>query len=120
MQPERIIQLVRQHLQQHGFSQIEVDVRHAYPWAKMNRNDAPVQALIQTYHDLGYEPEIWPHMGESAPFYLFTDVLKMPLVMGGLGQGGRPHSANEYATVEGMKLFEKSIASFLFTFADQS
>jgi acetylornithine deacetylase/succinyl-diaminopimelate desuccinylase-like protein len=40
-------------------------------------------------------------------------VLKMPFVMGGLGHGGRAHSPNEYATVEGMRLFERSVASFL-------
>ncbi|MDR7542786.1 MAG: hypothetical protein QN120_00895 [Armatimonadota bacterium] len=45
--------------------------------------------------------------------YLFSQVLGMPFVMGGLGHGGRPHSPDEYATLEGMRLFERSVAAFL-------
>jgi acetylornithine deacetylase/succinyl-diaminopimelate desuccinylase-like protein len=41
----------------------------------------------------------------------------MPFVMGGLGHGGRAHSPNEYATLEGMRLYERSVAAFLERFA---
>lgn len=37
--------------------------------------------------------------------------------MGGMGHGGRQHSPNEYATVEGMRLYEKSVACFVAEFA---
>lgn len=37
--------------------------------------------------------------------------------MGGLGHGGRAHSSNEYATVEGMRLFARSVARFLEEFS---
>jgi acetylornithine deacetylase/succinyl-diaminopimelate desuccinylase-like protein len=49
--------------------------------------------------------------------YLFSDVLGMPFVMGGLGHGGRSHSPNEYATLDGMRLYERSAAAFLDRFA---
>jgi acetylornithine deacetylase/succinyl-diaminopimelate desuccinylase-like protein len=76
-----------------------------------------VQAIIRALRSLGHEPEVWPHLAGSAPFYLFRRVLGQPFVMGGLGHGGRPHSPNEYATVEGMRLFEKSVAKFIYEFA---
>lgn len=63
------------------------------------------------------EPEVWPNIAGSVPFYLFSRVLCQPFTMGGLGHGGRAHSPNEYATVEGMRLFEKSVAQFLYEFA---
>jgi len=45
-------------------------------------------------------------------------VLKQPFASGGLGHGGRPHNPNEYATIAGMRLFEQSVARFLYAFAE--
>jgi acetylornithine deacetylase/succinyl-diaminopimelate desuccinylase-like protein len=72
---------------------------------------------VKTYRDMGFEPEIWPHLGGSAPFYLFIETLNIPIAMGGLGHGARAHSPNEYATLDGMKSYEKSIATFLMNLA---
>lgn len=115
MHPDKMVQLVRDHLARHGYAdKVEVTVSDAYPPAKLGFYDNPAaQALAATYRDLGYEPEIWPHLGGSAPFYLFTETLNIPTAMGGLGHGGRPHSPNEYATLVGMRQCEKSIAAFL-------
>jgi acetylornithine deacetylase/succinyl-diaminopimelate desuccinylase-like protein len=115
MRPERMIQLVRDHLARHGYAdKIEVRVEDAYPPAKTRLGGNPAaQALLKTYRELGFEPEIWPHLSGSAPFYLFTEALNIPTVMGGLGHGGRSHSPNEYATLEGLKQYERSVASFL-------
>jgi acetylornithine deacetylase/succinyl-diaminopimelate desuccinylase-like protein len=119
MYPERMVQLVKDHLSRHGYAdQIEVFVHDAYPPAKTRLSgNLATEALIKTYRDLGFEPEIWPHLAGSAPFYLFTDVLDIPVAMGGLGHGGRAHSPNEYATLDGMKLYEKSVAAFLMNLA---
>jgi len=115
MRPERMAQLLKDHLARHGYAdKIEVIVHDAYPPAKAGLGGNPAaQALIETYRELGYEPEIWPHLAGSAPFYLFTERLNIPVVMGGLGHGGRAHSPNEYATLKGLKLYEQSVASFL-------
>jgi acetylornithine deacetylase/succinyl-diaminopimelate desuccinylase-like protein len=119
MRPERMIQLVKDHLARRGFAdKIQVIVHDAYPPAKTRLGKNPAaEALLKTYRDFGFEPEIWPHLGGSAPFYLFTETLKVPTVLGGLGHGARSHSPNEYATLEGMKLHEKSVAAFLMNLA---
>ena len=39
------------------------------------------------------------------------------MAMGGLGHGGRSHSPNEYATLEGMRQYEKSVAALLINLA---
>lgn len=119
MDPALTIERVRAHLKRHGFDEIEVQVEDAYKWSKSEISDAPVRALIRTYHELGYEPEIWPHLAGSAPFYLFTDVLEIPVALGGLGHGGRVHSPNEFATVGGLKDHEKSIALFVYRLVEE-
>jgi acetylornithine deacetylase/succinyl-diaminopimelate desuccinylase-like protein len=119
MTPERVVRLLRDHLDRHGFTDVELRVEDAYKWSKTSVNSAPATAIMATYRQLGYEPEIWPHLAGSAPFYLFTDVLKIPVVLGGLGHGGRVHSPNEYATVAGLKDHEKSIAVFMYRLADE-
>ena len=115
MHPERMLQLFKDHLARHGYAdKVEVAVEDAYPPAKIRLGGNPAaEALLKTYRDLGYEPEIWPHLAGSAPFYLFTEVLDIPTAMGGLGHGARAHSPNEYVTLEGMKEYEKSVAAFL-------
>ena len=118
-EPGKMLDLVRQHLRRHGFDDIEVRLEDAYKWAKTTIDDPTVKALLRTYRDFGIEAEVWPHLGGSAPFYLFTDVLEIPFAFGGLGHGGRVHSPNEYATVEGMKRHELSMAAFLYHLAEE-
>ncbi|MGQ0569500.1 MAG: M20/M25/M40 family metallo-hydrolase, partial [Armatimonadota bacterium] len=91
----------------------------AYQAARTCVSAPIVQAMIQTYRAFGYEPEVWPTIASSMPLYLFTEVLGLGTISGGLGHGGRAHAANEYATVEGMRLFEKSLVTLLFALADE-
>ncbi len=119
MTPERVVQLLRDHLDRRGFPEVEIHVEDMYKWSKTSVSSAPARAIMGTYRELGHEPEIWPHLAGSAPFYLFTDVLKIPVVLGGLGHGGRVHSPNEYATVAGLKDHEKSIAVFMYRLTDE-
>ena len=111
---------LERHLARSGFGDIKIDVLGSYGPSKVSVREKSVQALVQAFRQLGYEPEIWPMIGGSAPFYLFTDELRLPIVIGGLGHGGRAHSPNEYANLEGMKLFEKSVATYLQFFAQSA
>ncbi|MBI4024182.1 MAG: M20/M25/M40 family metallo-hydrolase [Verrucomicrobia bacterium] len=120
MRPERVIALVRAHLDKRGFKEVQITVYDAYSWSRTSVEDPVAQAMIRALRSFNVPLEIWPNMAASAPFYLFTDELKMPLVMGGLGHGGCAHAPNEYATIEGMQLFEKPVAAFLFEFAGDS
>jgi acetylornithine deacetylase/succinyl-diaminopimelate desuccinylase-like protein len=117
MEPRRVREKILAHLKRIGRDDIQVHFYEGYPPAKSSVNEPVVQALLRAIRSFGHEPEIWPHIAGSAPFYAFRRILSQPFAMGGLGHGGRPHSPNEYATVEGMKLFEKSVAKFVYEYA---
>lgn len=117
MRPERVIDAVRAHLWARGFGHLDLVVHDAYPAARTTARAPIVQAMIETYRAFGYEPEIWPTIASSMPLYLFTDVLGLETVSGGLGHGGRAHAANEYAVVDGMRRFEQSFVTLLFALA---
>jgi len=69
--------------------------------------------------DPSVEPQVVPFSASASPYYLFSLVLGIPYVMGGLGRAGGSHTSDEYASVEGLKSFEKSIVTFLYKFAMQ-
>lgn len=116
MEPDRVVELVRRHLRRRGFEYLEINVRAAYPWSKSRLSDRVNAALLETYRALGFAPEVWPLTAGAAPLYLFTRELGIPVAVGGLGHGGRQHSSNEYASVEGMRSFEKSAAAYVMMF----
>jgi len=118
MQTKEIIGKFKRHLKKHGFADIKVVIHDCYSWAQASIKEKCVQAMIRTYKRHGYQPEIWPRTGGSAPFYLFNQPpLSLPFVIGGLGHGSRAHSPNEYFVVEGIRDNEKSIVSFLHEYA---
>ncbi len=113
MNPERVLAQVRDHLTRRGFDMIDVCVHQHFPWAQVALDAPPVQALLRAYAALGIAVENRPRIAASAPLYVFTDLLKVPIAVGGPGHGGRAHSPDEYATIEGMKRFEKGMVIFL-------
>lgn len=101
--PGEVLPKIRKHLDKHGYKDIFIRrLESGYSWAKTSVKEPLAQAATQAYRSFGYEPEVWPHMGGSAPFYLFNQgPLYLPFVGGGLGHGGMAHSPNEYFVVEG-------------------
>ncbi len=63
-------------------------------------DDPLIQQGIAVYRKYGRSPVIWPHLAGSAPFYVFTDRLGLPLLMFGMGHGSGAHSVNEYMVIE--------------------
>jgi len=112
MEPDQVVKAIRAHLDKHGFADIEMKIYNKYYWSKVSVNEAVVQAMIETYREMGKEPQIWPLNPGSAPYYVFERYLQIPYVTGGMGHGARQHSSDEYCTVQGVLDFEKSMAIF--------
>lgn len=108
---------VMDHLKRRGFSDIRMVNYEDYPWSKVSSRERISQATIEAMRYHGKEPEVWPMVAGSAPFYLFNDVLGIPWGGSGLGHGGNAHAPNEFCVVKGMKDFEKSVVTMMWKFA---
>ena len=118
MDVETTLWHLREHLDRRGFSQVRLRVKSAYPWSKSSPREPVVQALVAACRRHGKKVEVFPFHAGAAPMHLFTDLLGIPFAFGGLGHGGRSHAPNEFISVEGMRDFFRSMASFLFLFAE--
>jgi acetylornithine deacetylase/succinyl-diaminopimelate desuccinylase-like protein len=104
---------VMAHLRKRGFTDIRMRNYEDYPWTKVSPREPISVACVNAMRYHGKEPEVWPMMAGSAPFYLFDQVLGVPWGGVGLGFGGRAHAPNEFAVVEGMREFEKSVITVM-------
>jgi acetylornithine deacetylase/succinyl-diaminopimelate desuccinylase-like protein len=119
-------ELIRQHLDRHGYSDIEiVPIGGGDEWSQTSVKAPVVQALLSVYKHYGIEPMVWPREAGSAPIAQFTrPPLNLPSVGGGLGHGSRAHSHDEYIVIEGNEKVagivraEQSYVDILYAYAD--
>lgn len=117
MDPDKLVEAIRNHLDEHGYSDIEMRVYNKYPWSKVSLEEKGVQAMLDTYKAMGKDPVVYPLNPGSAPYYVFERILGIPYVTGGLGHGHRQHSNDEYCTVAGLLDFEISMVRWMHSFA---
>jgi acetylornithine deacetylase/succinyl-diaminopimelate desuccinylase-like protein len=98
--PEEALRLIRRHLDARGFRDIEVRQLSGYPPAQTSVSAAVVQAGLGVYNKYGRRTTVTPRVAGSAPYYVFTQRLGLPLFMGGLGYGSGAHAPNEFILVE--------------------
>ena len=94
---------IRTHLDKHGYQDIKiVDGRwtNSNDWSRTDPDSGLVKVVTESYEKWGFKPEIWPYSLGSAPFYIWTKYLKMPILSAGLGYGGRAHAPDEYYVIE--------------------
>jgi acetylornithine deacetylase/succinyl-diaminopimelate desuccinylase-like protein len=126
--PERAIALIREHLDRNGFADIEIRVLGAYEPAQSSVESPLAQSVIAIYNKHGSPPSVAPRIGGSAPYYIFTERLALPMVAGGMGYGTGAHAPNEYIVVEpgsdspvaGLAGMEKFYADLLLALAERS
>jgi len=111
---------VKAHLRRRGFTDIRMRHYEDYPCSKTAASTPVARACIDAMKYHRKEPEVWPMIAGSAPFYVFDEVLKVPWGSTGLGRGGKAHSPNEYAVVEGMRRFEKGVATMFWKFREHA
>ena len=57
------------------------------------------------------------HCNLGGPYFVFSTMLRLPVVSGGFGHGGRQRVVTEYMTVKGLKDFEKFVVTFFYALA---
>ena len=71
--------IVRRHLDQHGFSMVEIDVERGMPATRVDPDNPWVQwALHSLQQTTGVQPVLLPNLGGTLPNDVFADVLRMP------------------------------------------
>lgn len=123
--PDEVERRLRAHLDARGFTDIAIRRLAGYPPAQTSVSAPLVQAAIGVYNKYGRTPLVQPRLAGSAPYYVFTDVLGLPLVTGGIGHGAQQHAPDEYLVIEpaagssvaGLAEVEKAYADLLYALA---
>ena len=68
--------------------------------AVVGERAARCAAAIGTYHKYGFPPSVAPRLAGSAPYYVFTKRLGLPMIAGGIGHGSGAHGPDEYMVIE--------------------
>jgi acetylornithine deacetylase/succinyl-diaminopimelate desuccinylase-like protein len=105
--------LIRKHLDSCGYADIETQFSIGSPWSKVDISAPIVQAVLTAYRNMGVEPAFMPNSLGGEPNYLWSRVLGIPYMRGGMGHGARSHSSNEYCTVAGLLSMEKFVVHVL-------
>lgn len=124
--PDSALALIRRHLDARGFTDVTIRKLSGYPPAQSSVEAALVKATIATYNKYGLNVNVAPRLAGSAPYYVFTDVLELPMVMGGLGYGTGQHAPDEFMLMEpaagskvaGLAALEKFYVDVLYALAE--
>ncbi len=95
--PQEILKLLRQHLDRHGFTDIQIiDLGTDEP-SRTDPDHPFVRLVVESARGaFGAPMEVVPMTGGSGPNYIFIDALKLPIVTAGFGYpGAQMHAPNE-------------------------
>jgi acetylornithine deacetylase/succinyl-diaminopimelate desuccinylase-like protein len=101
MTAQGTLDLLKQHLQKHGFGDVEVNMSGGYDPTQTDPDSKLIQTQVATYKKLGLDPMMWPRSAGSWPGYIFTSPpLSLPAGHFGLGHGTGAHAPNEYFLID--------------------
>ncbi|HVW90259.1 MAG TPA: M20/M25/M40 family metallo-hydrolase [Gaiellaceae bacterium] len=100
--PERALELLRAHLDRHGFGDVEIEVLSAVPPARSPMDSAIARAATAVAARMFGDPVIYPWVTGSGPVHHFSGTLGIPTVMppGATRLTSNIHGPNENAAVE--------------------
>ncbi len=120
--PELVAQLLREHLDRRGFSDIEVVPMHGERPSRWPADSAPALAAIAACRDTyGSEPVVYPLMVGSGPMSQVCDQLAIPVVGFGSGNASSAnHAPNENIAVVDYVDHIRAFGRFLHLFAGRA
>ncbi|WP_282937527.1 M20/M25/M40 family metallo-hydrolase [Paenibacillus sp. RC67] len=119
--PHEILELVQRHLNDHGFSDIEViPYTMTYP-ARTPLDNALAQTVIRTTREVyGMEPTLKPMSPATGPMYILCQRIGIPSVSVGVGNfASNNHAPNENIVVEDFIQGIKHMAAIIEDFSKQ-
>ena len=124
--PDEALRLIRAHLDAQGFQDVVLRKLSGYPPAQTSVEAPLVRAAIGVFNKAGLVPTVAPRLAGSAPYYVFTERLRLPMVAAGLGYGTGAHAPNEFMVMEpgagsriaGLAGIEKFYVDLLYALAE--
>jgi len=117
--PEEVLRLLRKHLDQQGFGDVEVKLLGGESPARTDPNDPFVQLVVDQAEEVyGVPMQVVPMTGGSGPNHLFIETLHLPVVTAGMGYPGTlAHAPNENVRLDLYLKDARHIARILKAFA---
>ncbi|MCR8631882.1 M20/M25/M40 family metallo-hydrolase [Paenibacillus sp. N5-1-1-5] len=120
--PHTIYELLRKHLDEHGFSDMEM-IPHTMTYPARTPLDGPLaRSVIKTAKEIyGSEPTIKPMSPATGPMYILCQRIGIPSVSVGVGHfASNNHAPNENIFVEDFIQGIKHIAAIMDEFSKQT
>jgi acetylornithine deacetylase/succinyl-diaminopimelate desuccinylase-like protein len=95
--PSDVLKSLRAHLDEQGFSDVEITFLGGEPPARTDPDDPFVKMVVETARDVYGQPmKIYPFSGGSGPNHPFIHILKLPVATAGIGYPDtNAHAPNE-------------------------
>ncbi|MFQ5941932.1 MAG: M20/M25/M40 family metallo-hydrolase [Anaerolineales bacterium] len=100
--PDEVLEQLRSHLDQGGFTDVEIEWLGGGPPGRTDPDDAFLQLVVKTAEDVYGTPQIIePLTGGSGPNHTFLHDLGLPVATAGIGYPGtRAHAPNENIVID--------------------
>jgi acetylornithine deacetylase/succinyl-diaminopimelate desuccinylase-like protein len=95
--PDEVRQLLRKHLDRHGFEKVDILEGEGEKPARSDPSSAVGRVMIETVREMHGEPVLWPFMPATGPMHPVVADLGVPTVLPvGVGRpDNRLHAPNE-------------------------
>lgn len=109
--PKQVLKQLREHLDVHGFTDVEIEDLGGNPGAKTDPDHPAVQLAVRAAEDVYDKPtRIIPMIGGSGPNFIFQEYLGVPIISSGASDSNsRVHAPNESISLD---LYEKAAKHF--------
>jgi acetylornithine deacetylase/succinyl-diaminopimelate desuccinylase-like protein len=120
--PEQVLENLRKHLDDQGFSDIEITYLGGEPAARTDPDDPFVDLVVETAEPVyGQRMQKVPLIGGSGPNYTFVHNLQVPIATAGVGYpGSRSHAPNENLRLDLYLKGAKHITRILTAFGESA
>jgi len=118
--PEKVLKQLREHLDAHGFEDIQIEYMGGDTPARTAPDDSFVKLAVETAEEVYQKPvQIEPMSGGSGPSSIFIEHLNLPVISAGVAHpGAQMHAPNENMRLDLYLLGAKHIARLINQFAN--
>ncbi|MFZ0217447.1 MAG: M20/M25/M40 family metallo-hydrolase, partial [Candidatus Dormiibacterota bacterium] len=78
--PAELMKLLRDHLDAHGFADLEIDLKSAYPGSQTLATTPLAESFLRAVRKAGADPVVWPRQGYGGPWSGFATEFGRPVV----------------------------------------